>query len=86
VSGEDVYEKGMTRDQFIDALEADYNEARYTRGCTCFRNPPCSFCTDGYSLDFEEYLELELEWFDEDDTRKADTAADAYDRAMGIFK
>ena len=64
----------MTKDEAAEL----WLEAQYEGCCSCHIAPPCPFCVEGFSLDLEEYLELYVDW-EEDEQYNA---VEAYERAM----
>jgi hypothetical protein len=79
----------MKKDDLVIELEAEWIVANNNDGCNCsaMSMPPCSFCTDGYSVSMEEFVELRL--LEEgmiEPSKPSNTAHDDYDRAMeGLF-
>jgi len=73
----------LTKDDIIEDLQLEWIEANDESGCNCpAGHPPCSFCTDGYSVTMEEFVENRLAEEYGITPDQPNTTHDDYDRAM----
>ncbi len=89
-----IEEQHLSRDQFYDmAIDLWHDAQDY--GCSCHMgHPPCSHCTNGYSVSVDEFIEFAMDDWDAYHKKPlgqsagqstTETDAERYDRAMGIF-
>lgn len=78
-----VYEKGMSREDFHEALLEIWVVSNVDK-CTCVPyGGVCDYCTYKFSLNIDDFVKYHMEQFDKN---AEPTAADRYDRAMGVLK